>query len=259
MGSFTMGGTRYDAAVSMGHTLVAPQPGSAMGFMMGATGTSASGPITFGPQSSGTFSGPMSSGYGPSSGGAMPGFGPPAAMRSKMEGLAQSWKESGKIDAGQFGIIMEGIQTGRPPQGAEGMFSPEMGNAMHQEFDAMAGQQMMEMGNMPMMDMGMMGMPGMGGEMGTPDGMPPSWLMGPGMEGANEGVMVFDPTGGGWTREGADMSGFEGEGEEEAFDATTEEAAETPPTTSSEPTTLDTGSTDTGSTDMTTTTDTTSN
>jgi hypothetical protein len=230
-----MGGTRYDAAVSLGHTLVAPTPGSQSGFFTPGMGL---------PTGKAGAAGSM--GFNPFL------MGPPAGLRSKMEGLAQSWKDSGKIDAGQFTMIMDGIQTGHRPDGAEGMFSP--------------GQYRREMG--PRMDMGMMGPMGADGQMGMPDGMPPAWLMGPGMgdgmmgEGMDSSFMVFDPSQGGWLREdsGAGFWGEEGGlGEEEEETALEEESSdETVATetaeTSSESTTTTTETTPTTSSTTTSTT-----
>lgn len=206
LGNFTMGGTRYDAAVSMGYSLVAPNP-SRQGFGLPAGQAGVNG-MPGGPAG---FSGMM--------------LGPPPAMRSKMEGK-------------QFNVIMGGMQSGGKPEGVESVFGPELGGgALHQEFNAMAGRAMQETGPMmPKMDMSMMG------PAGTEAGMPPAWLMGPGSNGRDEGVMVFDSNRGGWLRENSGMSGVvdkedhgqesaeEGEPDTAAPDATTQESAESPTT-----------------------------
>ncbi|MBI2495941.1 MAG: hypothetical protein HYW10_05200 [Candidatus Omnitrophica bacterium] len=257
-GTFTYGGTKYDAGVSLGYSLVAPSgntsvsptmsPGSffspapghpgAMGaspggFFFGPPSGSRNAPGTFapGPMSGGwkgepgSFASPWSAGsFGPmdgtspmspgASGPAMgmgPGYGPPpAAMRSKLEGLAQSWKDSGKLTNSQFDAMMTGIETGQAPQGLEGSVSPETAQGLHQEFNALMGAALGpgDFGAGPRW------VPGAEGALEPPASGPPAWFLGPPGEGSPDGsspFMVFDPAQGLWQPESGPGAGEEDE------------------------------------------------
>jgi len=147
-----------------------------------------------------------------------PGYGPPpAAMRSKLEGLAQSWKDTGKLTNSQFDAMMSGIATGQAPQGLEGSFSPETAKGLHQEFNAVMGP--MDFGAGPRW------VPGAEGSLEPPASGPPAWFLGPPGEAGPDGsspFLVFDPRQGGWQPETGP-----GEEEEDTQEPATE--GETPP------------------------------
>ncbi len=257
---FTMGGTRYDAGVTMGYTFVSPMGGSAgpgsyfpgpgssftamsgasntgpafapgsflsnftssgtfapgsyfpgpgssfsPGSFMGGKGTADSGSFMMGPMGGGAFtSGSFGSFFGPSGGTSASGtssssYGPPpAAMQNQMIGVAQSLREAGKLNASQFDAAMSGIATGRPPDGAAGLFTPEAGSALQSAFQGI----------------------GEGGQAGN--------------------ALIFNPAQGGWQHEDVSLGDHWSQqrlqmGDEQKTDTAGETSGESKPTQASAP------------------------
>lgn len=158
----------YDLNVSMGTMLA--QSGWASGPGSGA-GSWSSGP--------GKWTMPPPGALGTPSG---PGgfLGPPPAMRAQMQAAGQGKIDtllaSGAITASQAGFMRQnlatGMDTGRPPDGAGGLFSHEqmgmIGREMGQAMGQAAGTALRESG-LPMAPPGL-----------DAGGMPGPWMMGPG-------------------------------------------------------------------------------
>jgi len=244
---FTLGGTRYDTGVTVGYTFVAPSPGShfhgpngtfhpgsflsAKGAkdsdssLMKSTGSAAFGNFgSFFAPSGRTSPSASSSPYGP----------PPAAMRNQMVGVAQG-READKLNAGQFNPVMQGIQTGRKPEGAEGLLGAETATSLHQTFESIGQNRLVSppegMGPPPLsppMDLGPV----------TPAPGSSPWAMGSG-EGSQEGApLIFDPAQGGWSHEDVSLGDHWAQqrlqlGKEEQADTADGEETESPGTQTS--------------------------
>ena len=154
----------------------------------------------------------------------------PAGMKARMEGMAQSMRDSGQLSATQFNRVMQGIQTGQPPAG---MAMPGMSDGTTGAFNPMTS--------------GFMGPAPIDGTSSTAQGFT-------GPEGDMSGFMVFNPGQGGWQTEGPTPEGpggLEGSAEEATTGTEGTETGEAMTDTgSSEGTTTTTSATDTTSTDV---------
>lgn len=124
MGPFTMGGTRYDAAVSMGYSLVAPTPGSHRGFMPRDFSS-----IMVGPQG-GMFTGAMPREFNAMAGQAMREMGPMMPMRDMGQMPMRNMGMMGPM-MGPDGMTMGMPDGGMPPAWLMG---PGAGGSMDGSF-----------------------------------------------------------------------------------------------------------------------------
>jgi len=150
---------------------------------------------------------PGSAGGAPATPGALWGP-PPAGVRSKLEGMATSWRDSGKLNTQQFEAVLQGLGTGRTPDGADSLFSPALSSSLHEAFRGMGRDVSQGLGSPEGVSMPGFGPPLEGGPL-APGSLP--WGQGPELGFAMPeagGPFVFDPAQGGWAPEAVDLGTF---------------------------------------------------